>query len=116
MKKIQVQTVRQTADIEVLFINANLISKVIKANIAIEDIMTDAVQAGCIKPEETIKKDANGGNMVDSDGNYVTEPMIDENGMQMVSYDHFSLCPQQLKAIAEAVSPLLTELVAAFEA
>ena len=32
MKKVQVSTVRQTADVEVIYVNANLISKTIKAD------------------------------------------------------------------------------------
>ena len=36
MKKIQVSTVRQTADVEVVFVNANLISKVIIYSMALE--------------------------------------------------------------------------------
>lgn len=116
MKKIQVSTVRQLSDVEVIFINANLISKVIKADIAIDNVVVDAACSGAIKPQANVKLDEDGNKALDENGTPVMEPLLDENGMQIVYYDYLQLHPEQVKAIAEIVAPLLRELVDAFNA
>lgn len=108
MKKIQVSTVRQTADVEVIFINANLISKVIKADIAIDNLILDATLYEHIKPELKEKTDEN--------GNLAFEPVVDEKGNEKTIYSSHQISEDQLRAIAENVAPLLRELVEAFNA
>lgn len=118
MKQINVSTVRQTADVEVIFINANLISKVIKANIAIDDIITYATTYNnAIRPLMTTKLNEDGSAVVDPDtGCEVMTPVLDKNGKPVVEYKELYLDSDQLRSIAENVAPFLRELVKAFEA
>ena len=111
MKKVQVSTVRQTANVEVIYVNANLISKTIKADNVLTRLLAEANRYGAINEEYK----------VDEDG----DPLHDENGKpipnivdgkQVVSYNCFQLDAADVRELAEVVAPFLTELVEAFEA
>ena len=110
-KKVQVSTVRQTADVEVIFINANLISKVIKSHIILDSLISEAKHCRAIETVEVP--------MTDADGN----PILDENGCVKVDekettlkYHPCDLWDSQLKDLNETVLPFLKELVEAFDA
>ena len=108
MKQIQVSTVRQTADVEVVFINANLISKVIKAQTAL-DRMLDGTRT------PIIKHNAEGEEMCDANGKpiYAT----DENGSILYEYSYRSIREQRdIVDLHEKVKTLIDELVNAFDA
>ena len=108
MKKIQVSTVRQTADVEVVFINANLISKVIKAQSALDRMLN-----GTRIP--VIKQDENGEEVLDENGKPVQEN--DENGNPMYEYIYPGVCEtRDIADLHEKVKSLIDELVDAFEA
>ena len=104
MKKIQVSTVRQEANVEVIYVNAALISKVVKAHVAATNIIEEAKENGVIS-EPTVP-------VVDANGNTVDERATDKNGKPITEYR----CPDAaLIALNETIAPLLSELVNAFE-
>lgn len=103
-KQIQISTVRQTADVEVIFVNANLISKAIRASMAAHNVLDKCV---CINhvPE------------CDEDGT----PKRNENGeliftdKTIKSYFPHDIREEDLKSLDETVLPFLDELCKAFE-
>ena len=108
MKKIQVSTVRQTADVEVLFINANLISKVIKAQNAL-DRMLDGTRTPVVKLDE------NGEQVIDANGKPVFE--TDNAGNILYNYNYRGIREEKdIADLHEKVKALIDELVNAFEA
>lgn len=115
MKKIQVSTVRQTADVEVLFVNANLISKAIRASIVIENIIELAKAQGCIIPRYNQESDENGNPITDNKGIIKTTPVLDENNKQVIDYQSVDVSKEDLRDLNEQVMPFLTELTKAFE-
>lgn len=109
MKKIQVSTVRQTADVEVVFINANLISKVIKAQSAL-DRMLDGTRTPVIK-----HRDDNDEEVLDENGKPVFE--TDDAGNILYSYSYRGIKEERdIADLHEKVKSLIDELVDAFEA
>ena len=108
MKKISVSTVRQTADVEVVFVNANLISKVIKAQNAL-DRMLDGTRTAMVK------RDDNGEEVLDANGKTVFE--TDENGNILYDYSYRGIRERRdIEDLHEKVKSLIDELVNAFEA
>lgn len=120
MKKIEVSTVRQTADVEVLFINASLISKVINANNVVKHIIDSAKAQGEIVPRyepETIENDNGITSFVhDSDGTIKNKPVLDENGNHITDYQNHCIESDELCGLNTQVATLLQELVDAFMA
>lgn len=110
MKKVQVSTVRQTADVEVIYVNANLISKTIKADNVLTKLLAEANQYGNIEEQYETDED---GNPVFANGEPVKKIT---NGKVEVAYRSMQLSPLDLQELAEVVAPFLTELVEAFEA
>ena len=111
-KKIQVSTVKQTADVQVLFINASLITKALRASIAsksILDKMREFNNAIC----PVIKKDDEGGDILDENGKPVQE--LDENGKPMFTYSYFRMDATFVEQFHEHVASFLKELVDAFD-
>jgi hypothetical protein len=107
-KKIQVSTVRQTADVEVVFINANLISKVIKAQSAL-DRMLDGTRTPCVQ------RDENGNDVVDENGKPVY--VKDDAGNIIYEYGYRGIREQRdIADLHEKVKSLIDELVNAFDA
>lgn len=108
MKQIQVSTVRQTADVEVVFVNASLISKVIKAQTAL-DRMLDGTRT------PVVKRDAENNEMCDANGKPIYD--VDENGNIIYDYSYRGIREQQdIADLHEKVKALIDELVTAFEA
>jgi hypothetical protein len=104
MKKIQISTVRQEANVEVIYVNAALISKVVKAHIAATKVIEDAKECGTIiEPIAPV---------VDANGNTVDERATDKNGKPITEY---YCADDALIALNETIAPLLSELVNAFE-
>jgi len=103
-KQIQVSTVKQTADVEVIFVNANLISKAIRSSIAAHNALDKCMKIVPV-PE------------CDEDGT----PKRKENGELIVTgkttnyYDPYEIGPDELKPLCEIVLPFLDELCKAFE-
>ena len=118
-KKIEVSTIKQTADVEVMFINSNLISKALRATIAAESII-DKMQNDSYRP--TIRKveenvlDENNNVVTDENGNPKTKPMLDENGNQVYDYDDFRMPAYIVERFHTVIVPFLEELTDAFEA
>ena len=108
MKQIQVSTVRQTADVEVVFVNASLISKVIKAQTALDRMLN-----GTRTP--AIKCDDEGKQVLDANGKPVFE--TDDDGNIIYDYNYYGLRdPRDIVDLHEKVKALIDELVTAFEA
>lgn len=112
MKKIQVSTVKQMADVEVIFVNSNIISKAIRASIAAKSIMDKMCEYNnAICP--VLKKDDEGGEVVDENGKPVQE--LDENENPMFSYNYFRMDATFVEQFHKHVAPFIEELVNAFE-
>ena len=107
-KKIQVSTVRQTADVEVVFVNANLISKVIKAQNALDRMLN-----GTRTP--MVKQDDNGEQVLDANGKPVFE--TDDAGNIIYNYSYRGIREERdIADLHEKVKSLIDELVNAFDA
>lgn len=107
-KKIQVSTVRQTADVEVVFINANLISKVIKAQSAL-DRMLDGTRNPCFRTNDE------GEQILDENGKPVQAKT--EDGKLIYEYNYRGIREtRDIKDLHEKVKALIDELVDAFDA
>lgn len=104
MKKIQISTVRQEANVEVIYVNAALISKVVKAHVAANNVIANAKERGIIV-EPTVMS-------IDGNGDEVMKRATDEKGNLITEYCGAS---DELIALNETIAPLLSELVNAFE-
>lgn len=108
MKKISVSTVRQTADVEVIYVNANLISKAIRAKLAL-----DAMLAGTKCP--VFATDDEGSVVVDENGK--EKQLRDENGNLVWSYNYYPLRNDKaIEDLHEIVKAFVDELTDAFDA
>jgi hypothetical protein len=115
-KKIEVNAVRQTADVEVIYVNANLISKAIRACIAMNNIIERVKAQGYIVPRYDTPKDENGNEITDERGVVKCTPVLDEKGNQIIDYcGGIDLDSHELRALNEDVAPFLNELNDAFE-
>ena len=115
MKKIQVSTVRQIADVEVLFVNASLIAKAINANNAIQDILENAKAQGDIVPRYEPAHDEDGNEVRNEYGELVMVPVLDESGNQIIDYTSHDLHCGELAKLNTVVKNFLAELINAFE-
>jgi hypothetical protein len=106
MSKITVSTVKQTADVQVLYVNAYLISKVIRAQVEMESLL-------CPNRQPVPETDDEGDVITDENGNIVIAK--DENGNEIYSYCSRYAEPQDLEALDKKVLSLLNELAKAFE-
>lgn len=93
MAKIQVSTVKMTADVEVINVSSYLVAKVVRAHDCVDMLIEQNKHVKQQYNEDTKK----------------WEPVLDENGNPKFEY---SDCTTQ--AVEERVYPLLKELVAAF--
>lgn len=93
MKKIQISTVEQTANVEVLNINTYLVSKILNAKIRLEIALKNAEYTPTKKNDE---------------GNWVDE--LDENGNKVITYRNIDG-----NIINNEVYPILKEIADAFE-
>lgn len=109
-KKIQLSTVRQQADVEVIYVNAALICKVINANNALKSIINEAERSHHIKAETQLAKNDDGTPCLTEDGYEIEEPVLDKNGKHIVHYSSYCLEAEELMGLAEVVLPFLDEL------
>lgn len=108
MKKIQVSTVQKNADVEVIFVNANLISKAIRAQVAL-----DKALANTRTPK--IMCDDEGKPMLDTEGKevYVT----DANGNIVYDYSYRGIREEaDIASLHDVVKKFIDELTSAFDA
>jgi starvation-inducible outer membrane lipoprotein len=108
-KKIQLSTVRQEADVEVIYVNAALICKVINAHNSINQIINEALGC-CIRPQSKPKMNENGDVVADENGFVMEEPVLDKNGNQIIEYDSYHMSVEQLRSLHQVVLPFLAEL------
>jgi len=107
MKKIQVSTVQQTAQVEVIYVNAHLIRKAIQAKLTL-DAMLDGTKA------KVFETDDEGGIVMDENGKEVQKR--DENGNLMWSYNYYPMRKDEaVKDLHEIVKAFIDELTDAFE-
>lgn len=111
-KKIKVSTVKQMADIEVLFINSNLISKAIRASIAAKAIL-DKMREYNTAIVQVIKRDDEGGEVLDENGKPI--PELDENGNPIFNYSYFKMDAVFVEQFHKHIAPFIEELTTAFE-
>lgn len=105
-KKIQVSTVRQEADVEVIFVNSHLINKAIRAQIALDNALADT-------RSPRIAKDENGSDVVDENGKPVQDK--DENGNLLYDYNYRGIRDEKdIIALHETVKSFIDELTSAF--
>lgn len=108
MKQIVVSTVRQQADVEVVFVNANLISKVIKAQNAL-DRMLEGTREPCFRTDDE------GEQILDENGKPVQAKT--EDGKLIYQYNYRGIREtRDLEDLHEKVKALIDELANAFEA
>jgi hypothetical protein len=93
MAKIQVSTVKMTADVEVINVSSYLVAKVVRAHDCVDTLIELNKHVKQTYNEETEK----------------WEPVLDENGNPKFEYRD-----DTTQMIEERVYPLLKELVAAF--
>lgn len=107
MKKIQVSTVKQTADVEVIYVNSNLISKAIKSLVALEKLDND-IEYQARRMDEVPEVDNEGKSVVDGLTGEVKTKEIER-------YDSLYIDGPTLERIHKIVVPFLKELTNAFE-
>lgn len=116
-KKIQVSTVKQTADVQVLFINTSLITKALRADMASKEILsklTDDYNAA-IKPRTEQIVDEDGNIVADENGNPKTKPVLDKNGNQVYDYSYMRMDAKYAEMFHTQIAPFLKELMDAFD-
>ena len=106
-KQIKVSTVRQEADIEVVYVNSNLISKAIRASIATKIIIDEMKTRGSIST--VMQCDEEGAPIVDENGK--TIPQLDEKGNLIYNYNYCSLDPTFVGQFHTQIAPFIEELV-----
>jgi len=114
-KKIRVSTVNMNSDVQVLFINASLITKALRAQMAASSITERMVRNGNAQPVMEPELNENGEPKVDENGCMVEKPVLDEKGNQVWKYQYHRLDDEEVKNFYENVAPFLKELVDAFD-
>jgi hypothetical protein len=109
-KKIQLSTVRQEADVEVIYVNAALICKVINAHNVMDSIIRKAKDNYGIKEPTHTVLDENGEPCLNENGYEIKERDVDENGKPVVMYSSYKIDDCELEGLAETVLPFLNEL------
>lgn len=115
MKKIKVSTVQKQADVQVIFVDASLISKALRAQIALKRIIETLKVNGCIIPRYDTPTDDLGNPERDERGVVKCMPIVDNNGKQIIDYTGIEFDPDELAVLNETVFPFLTELTNAFD-
>lgn len=116
-KKIQVNTVKQTADVQVLFINASLITKALRADMASKEILSKLIDDfnAAIKARTEQVIDEVGNVVTDENGNPKTKPVLDKNGNQVYDYSYMRMDAKYAEMFHTQIAPFLKELVDAFD-
>ena len=106
MKKIQISTVQKQAEVQVINVNASIIARTIRAEVALKNALRE-----CRK--EMYENDEKGNVIVDEDG----KPIVakDQNGNIIYKYNPYAMDLDELKNIYEIVLPFIEELAKAFE-
>lgn len=107
MKKIQVSTVKQTADVEVIYVNSNLISKAIKSLVALEEL-DSTIERDSMRIDTIPEVDAEGKPVVDGLTGEVKTKEVER-------YDSLYIDGPTLERIHKIVVPFIKELTDAFE-
>lgn len=114
MKKIEVSTVKMESNVQVLFVNASLVKKALCAQMAATKLIECLKASGDITPRYNEVP-----NEETTDDNEETkmkyEPMLDENGKQIIDYNWTRIDGEYVKQINEVIEPFLKELTDAFD-
>lgn len=116
MKKIQLSTVSMNADVQVVFVNATLITKALRAQMAAEKIDERMVHTGDAQPVMEPVVDQEGNPIMNENGFPKEKPVLDEKGNQVWNYGYHRLDDKEVESFHKNVAPFLKELVDAFEA
>lgn len=113
MKKIEVSTVKMESNVQVLFVNASLVKKALCAQMAATELIERLKASGDITPRynEVPNEEAT----ADNEGSTKYEPMLDDNGKQIIDYNWTRIDGEYVKQINEVIEPFLKELTDAFD-
>ena len=114
-KKIKVSTVNMNSDVQVLFINASLITKALRAQMAASKIATRMENNRDVYPLMETETDQDGKPIVDENGYEKQRPVLDEKGNQVWYYGTHRLDAVDVENFYKNVAPFLKELVDAFD-
>lgn len=114
-KKIQMSTVNMNSDVQVLFINAGLITKALRAQMAASKIAKSMENNRDVYPVTEMDVDEDGNTIADEKGCPKEHPVCDENGNQIWYYGSHRLDTNAVQDFYENVAPFLKELIDAFE-
>lgn len=114
-KKIRVSTVNMTSDVQVLFVNANLITKALRAQMVASKIAKHMEDTRNVYPVMEAEVDQEGNPILDEKGYAKEHPMLDEKGNQIWYYGSHRLDAIDVEDFYKNVAPFLKELVDAFE-
>lgn len=101
-KKIQISTVKQQADVQVINLNAYIIAKAVRASVALHNAFDE-----CIDEETVGKCDETGKPITDENGNPTTE--------KVRSFNAYNNNPYAVASAYDIAVAFIDELVAAFE-
>ena len=114
-KKIRVSTVNMNSDVQVLFVNANLITKALRAQMAASKIAKNMEDNRDVYPVMETEVDQENNPIVDENGCVKEHPMLDEKGNQVWYYGYHRIDNTSVEDFYKNVAPFLKELVDAFE-
>ena len=114
-KKIRVSTVNMNSDVQVLFINASLITKALRAQMAASKIVANMENNRNVYPVTHDRLDENGEPVFNEKGFAIEDPELDEKGNQLWYYGTHRLDANDVENFYKNVAPFLKELVDAFE-
>lgn len=106
MKKIQISTVKQTADVQVISLNAYFVAKAIKAAVALNSGLFRGIRVPRYECTEDGRK------VLDENNKPIV--LKDEDGKVKYDYDGY-LTEDGVDALLDTIKPFLDELVEAFE-
>lgn len=114
-KKIRMSTVNMNSDVQVLFINANLITKALRAQMVASKIAKNMEDNRNVYPVMETETDQDGNPIVDERGYAKERPVLDEKGNQVWYYGNHRIDATDVEGFYKNVAPFLKELVEAFE-
>lgn len=114
-KKIRVSTVNMNSDVQVLFVNANLITKALRAQMAASKIAKRMENNRDVYPVMEPEVDQEGNPILDEKGYAKEHPVLDEKGNQVWYYGYHRIDATDVEDFYKNVAPFLRELVDAFE-
>lgn len=115
MKKIQVSTVNMQSDVQVIFINASLIAKALRAQMTASKIAEHMERNHDVYPEMEIEENEIGEPKVDEKNCPIEKPLLDEKGNQVWHYSMHRLDAVDVEDFYKNVAPFLKELIDAFD-